>query len=199
MTLQETQMLDYLSLFGLAAVTGLGIGGPGDAALAAAAVLASQGQADLTAVLIVAYLGSVLGRVIGFGVGRRRDGSSLMERPGRFQKYRLRILKKGDLLFEKHPKVAPFVVPPPVSGLHKVSWPFFFLASLVGALGWTLGTGLVAYFLGEAGVRYLQSIGGKGIAAVIVVAAIALLYRYLWQRREPKETDRSTPPTPESP
>jgi membrane protein DedA with SNARE-associated domain len=192
-------MLDYLSLFGLSAVTGLGIGGPGDAALAGAAVLASQGKGRLSAVLIVAYLGSVLGRLIGFAIGRRRDGSSLMERPGRFQKYRLRIVRKGDQLFEKYPRVAPFMVAAPVSGLHKVSWPLFFLASLVGALGWTLGTGLVAYFVGEAGVRYLQSIGGKGIAAVIVVAAIALLYRYLWQRREPKETDRSTPATPESP
>jgi membrane protein DedA with SNARE-associated domain len=176
----------YLSLFGLAAVTGLGIGGPGDAALVAAAVLAAQGRTNLAAVLITAYLGWVLGRGIGY-VGGRRGGRPLMERPGRFQKYRLRIVKKGDRLYEKYPRVAPLVAPAPISGIHKVSWPIFGLASLAAALAWTLSTGLIAYFFGEAGIAYAKNLGGKGIGAVVVLAAIALLYRYLWQRRHPKE------------
>ena len=103
-------MLYFTTLFGLAAVTGFGIGGPGDAALVAAAVLASQGHMSLAAVLIAAYLGWLLGRAIGY-VGGRRGGRPLMERPGRLQNYRLRIVTKGDRLYEKYPRFAPLVAP----------------------------------------------------------------------------------------
>jgi membrane protein DedA with SNARE-associated domain len=184
-------MLYFLSLFGLAAVTGAGIGGPGDAALVAAAVLASQGHTSLAAVLISAYLGWLLGRGIGYVVGIR-GGRPLMERPGRLHDYRMRIVTKGDRLFEKYPRIAPLVAPAPISGINKVTWPIFGLASLVAALAWTLSTGLIAYFFGQAGIDYAKNLGGKGIAVVIVLAAIALLYRYLWQRRRPKETDATT-------
>ena len=63
---------------------------------------------------------------------------------------------------------------------------------LVAALAWTLSTGLIAYFFGEAGIAYAKNLGGKGIGVVIVLAALALLYRYLWQRRHPKERDATT-------
>ena len=49
-------MLYFMSLFGLAAVTGLGIGGPGDAALVAAGVLASQGHVSLAVVVVLAAI-----------------------------------------------------------------------------------------------------------------------------------------------
>ena len=81
---------------------------------------------------------------------------------------------------------------------HKVSWAIFGLASLAAALVWTLGTGLLAYFFGEAGIAYAKNIGGRGIAVVIVLAALALLYRYLWQRRHPKETNARIASTPKT-
>jgi len=121
-----------------------------------------------------------------------------MERPGRLHDYRMRIVKKGDRLFEKYPRIAPLAAPAPISGIQKVTWPIFGLASLVAALAWTLSTGLIAYFFGEAGIAWAKNIGGKGIAVVIVLAAIALLYRYLWQRRHPKETDATTDVTTDS-
>ena len=146
---------------------------------------------SLAAVLIAAYLGWLLGRGIGYVIGHR-GGRPLMERPGRLQNYRLRIVTKGDRLFEKYPRFAPLVAPAPISGIHKVRWAIFGLASLVAALAWTLSTGLIAYFFGEAGIAYAKNLGGKGIGVVIVLAAIALLYRYLWQRRHPKERDATT-------
>ena len=65
---------------------------------------------SLAAVLIAAYLGWLLGRGIGYVIGQR-GGRPLMERPGRLQNYRLRIVTKGDRLFEKYPRFAPLVAP----------------------------------------------------------------------------------------
>jgi membrane protein DedA with SNARE-associated domain len=50
----------YVELLALAAVTAVGVPGPGDAALLAAGVLAAQGR-NFGAVLVVAFVGYVLG------------------------------------------------------------------------------------------------------------------------------------------
>ena len=173
-------------LFALAAVTGIGVPGPGDSALIAGGVIASAGNANLAAVLVVAFLGAVVGRGIGYRIGYV-GGRPLMERPGRLQAFRLRTVAKGDALFERFPRVAPLIIPAAVAGIHRVKLPVFILATVVASLGWTLSTGLVAYFFGPAAKQILSDIGMKGGIAVIVIAGIGFLYRYLWQRRHPPQ------------
>jgi len=60
-------------LFALAAVTGIGVPGPGDSALIAGGVIASAGNANLAAVLVVAFLGAVVGRGIGYRINEPQD------------------------------------------------------------------------------------------------------------------------------
>jgi membrane protein DedA with SNARE-associated domain len=52
----------YAILLVLAAVGGVGIPGLGDAALIAAALAAADGQLSIAVVLIVAFVGHVIGR-----------------------------------------------------------------------------------------------------------------------------------------
>lgn len=59
----------------------------------------------------------------------------------------------------------------------------FLLASAVAATSWTLSTGLGAYFLGPAATDVLGDIGVKGVIAVVIVAALGLLYRFVLRRR----------------
>jgi membrane protein DedA with SNARE-associated domain len=54
----------------------------GTAAIGAAAVLASQGQLNIAAVLIVAAIGNEVGGLLGFQIGDRWGRSGAPTRPG---------------------------------------------------------------------------------------------------------------------
>jgi hypothetical protein len=60
---------EYAALAFLAAVSAIGLPGPGDSALIAAGLLAAEGELSLSVVLVVAFLGCVAGREIGYWVG----------------------------------------------------------------------------------------------------------------------------------
>jgi membrane protein DedA with SNARE-associated domain len=55
---------------------------------------------NLIAGLVIAFLGWLLGRAIGYVIGFR-GGRSLLERSGRTQKFRLKTIDKGEKLFER--------------------------------------------------------------------------------------------------
>ena len=55
---------------------------------------------NLIAGLVIAFLGWLLGRAIGYVIGFRR-GCSLLERSERTQKFRLKTIDKGEKLFER--------------------------------------------------------------------------------------------------
>jgi membrane protein DedA with SNARE-associated domain len=175
---------EYGLLALMAAVTAAGTPGPGDSALIAAALLANEGKLALAVVLVVAFLGALIGRAGGYAVGVK-GGRPLLERPGRTEGFRRRTLAKGDHAFDWFPRFAPLIAPSPVAGIHRVPLPVFALASLKFCLAWTLGTGLNWYYLGPAAKDVLNDIGIKGAIVIVVIAAIGLAYRYLWQRRGP--------------
>ncbi len=66
----------FLAAFAATAAGYMGIPFTGTAAIGAAAVLASQGQLNIAAVLIVAAIGNQAGGLLGFQVGDRWAGSS---------------------------------------------------------------------------------------------------------------------------
>ncbi len=176
---------EYAALLALAGLGGAGVPGPGDSGLIAAALLAAEGYLTLTVVLLIAYVGCFVGRTVGYQLGTR-EGRSLLERPGFAQRLRLRMLAKGDQLFRRFPRTAVMVAPAPIAGIYGVRRPIFVLASLVITLNWTLLTGLIAYFLGEAVLDVIGRAGVKGALVAIVLAGAGLLSRYLWQRRAPR-------------
>jgi membrane protein DedA with SNARE-associated domain len=57
---------------------------------------------NLIAMLVIAFLEWLLGRAIGYVIWFR-GGRPLLERPGRIQKFRLKIIDKGEKLFERFP------------------------------------------------------------------------------------------------
>jgi membrane protein DedA with SNARE-associated domain len=104
--------------------------------------------------------------------------------------FRSRTIEKGDGLFRRFPRLAPLLAPAALSGIYRVPWPIFAVASLVVGTWWTLATGLGAYFLGPAAADILSDIGVRGVIAIIIIALVGLLYRYLLQRRNPPQTER---------
>jgi membrane protein DedA with SNARE-associated domain len=185
---------EYAALVLFAVVSAVGVPGPGDSALIAAALLAAEGHLRLSLVLLLAFLGCLVGRAVGYWVGSA-GGRTLLERPGPLQGFRGRTLSKGDRLFRRFSWLAPLLAPAVLSGIYRVAWPVFAVASVVIATWWTLATGLGAYLLGPAAADILSDLGVRGATAVAIIAALALLCRYLIQRRNPPETGSEQRPS----
>lgn len=184
---------EYAILLALAAVGGVGIPGPGDSALIAAALVAAEGSLSIVVVLVVGFVGHVIGRWIGYQLGAR-GGRPLMERPGWFEGVRSRAVAKGDQLFKRYPRAAPLVAPAPLSGIHRVPLALFALTSIVTGLTWTLSTGLISYAVGEAAKDLIGRIGVEGLLFLVLLTAVLLLYRYGWRRLfRAAPTDAGTP------
>lgn len=169
---------EYAILWILAAVGGVGIPGPGDAALVAAALAAADGQLSIAVVLVAAFVGHVIGRWIAYELGAR-GGRPLIERPGWFEDGRMRAIAKGDQVFERFPRVAPMIAPATLSGIHRVPPALFAVATLVTGLTWLLSTGLAPFGIGEAAMDLFGRIGiVEVVLFVALLAAVLLLYRY---------------------
>jgi membrane protein DedA with SNARE-associated domain len=173
---------EYAALVLLAAVSAVGLPGPGDSALIAAGLLAAEGHLRLSVVLILAFLACLAGRALGYWLGSA-GGRPLMERPGPLRRFRCRTIEKGDRMFQRFHRLAPLLLPAALSGIFRVPWPIFAVASVLAAAWWTLATGLGAYFLGPAAADILSDVGVRGVIAIMIIAALGLVYRYLVQRR----------------
>ena len=91
-------LTEYIIFCVLVVSTGAGVPGPGDAAMIAAGTLAGEGRLNIGLVLVLSMAGWILGSLIGYEIGLR-GGRGLLERPGRVEKRRRKMLAKGDQAF----------------------------------------------------------------------------------------------------
>jgi membrane protein DedA with SNARE-associated domain len=201
------------ALFFLVAAESSGIPVPGETALIAAAVLASQGVMVLWEVLVVAALGAIVGDNIGYWIGRK-GGRTLLLRWRVTRSTAERLLPPGERFFERHgPKtvfLARFVaglrvVAAWIAGITHMHWATFLKWNALGGIAWAFGYGLLAYFFGTAVVNAIST---YGLYAAIVIALLAVAaffgYRY-WKRRRARAngsrlqvdaSDSGNPPPP---
>lgn len=180
----------YPVLFLLVMAESSGVPVPGETSLIAAAVLASQGQLEIAAVIPIAAAAAIVGDNIGYQIGRR-GGRWLLKRPGRFHRQRLQVLETGEPFFERHGSKAVFfgrfllglrVWASWLAGATHMRWRSFLFWNALGGICWATGVGLIAYYLGHAAGDALQTFGIFGLVAVLVVAA-GLLIAHLRHRR----------------
>src|ERR1700740_1550650 len=79
----------------LPAIIGLesmGVPSPGETALVAAAVLASQGKLEIWLVILIGVCSAIVGDNIGYLLGRR-FGRNVFTAPGPFMHHRIRAIK----------------------------------------------------------------------------------------------------------
>ena len=138
----------YLLLFLAVAASWAGVPAIGTAALGAAAVAASQRRLDLTAVIVVAVIAGEAGGLGGYAIGRRW-GRRLLERPGRHQARREKVMDRGESLYARWGALAVFVTPAIVSGTAKMPPYRFAVWNLPDSLTWTVSVAASAY--GAAG------------------------------------------------
>jgi membrane protein DedA with SNARE-associated domain len=186
----DVSHVGYVLLFLLVMAESSGVPIPGETALIAAGVLASQGKLEIELVIACAAVGAIIGDNIGYSIGRR-GARSLLVRPGRFQRERLAALEVAEPFFERHgPKAVFFgrfvlglrVWASWMAGATRMQWRSFVFWNACGGITWATAVGLLAYYLGHSASNALEAFGIFGLTVVLVGAISAGLFLYLRRR-----------------
>jgi membrane-associated protein len=196
------EVAGYPVLFLLVAAESGGVPVPGETAVIAGSVLASQGKLEIAAVIAIAALAAIVGDNIGYQIGRR-GGRWLLERPGPFHGQRLKVLELGEPFFARHGPKAVFLGrfilglrtwASWLAGASHMRWRTFFLWNAIGGVCWATAVGLVAYLVGKSASSALAAFGVFGLVAVLVVLGGALAW-HLHHRRH-RQSTTAAPPEP---
>ncbi len=174
--------LDYGGLAAAAFASWVGLPGPGEPLLIAAAILAAKGKLDLTETLVVAFAAAVAGGIVGWLIGLKA-GRRLLERPGPFLRARHRALKRGDEVFARYPAWAIIMTTSWMAGINQARTGVYMLWNAVGALIWTLGIGLGGYFAGPPIVDLVGDAGWLTVIGLVGVVLTGLSLEFGWRRR----------------
>lgn len=180
MSLLHQYLLDYgyLTLFVVVLLESFGIPGPGQALLITAALLAAHGKLDITLVMTTAVVGTTLGGIIGYWIGRR-GGRALILRFGRYIRIGEPELDRLEVSFDRYGLwfvlFARFFevlrqIQGIVAGTVEMSFRRFFLANLLGGALWSAVWGLGSWKLG----RQIHSIDDVTEKAGLMVVALTL-------------------------
>ena len=140
---------------------------PGETALIACGVLASQGALSIVSVIVVASLAGVIGDNLGYWTART-GGRKLLDRYRFTRRYAREYLPRGERFFAKHGGKAVFfgrfvavlrVTAAWIAGLSRMDWWRFLAWNAAGGVVWATMVGLVSYYLGDAAAKALGRYG----------------------------------------
>jgi membrane protein DedA with SNARE-associated domain len=171
---------DYVGLALACFASWVGLPGPGEPLLLAAAVLAARHRLDLPTVLGVAFLMAVAGGIAGWAIGLMA-GRRVATAPGPLRSLRLRMVERGERIFERHPVTAILMTPAFVAGIHRVRPSVYHAVNILSAMAWTLVIGLGGYYIGPP---VLDAIGdlGTGVSIVVGIVLVTLLVAEISRR-----------------
>jgi membrane-associated protein len=189
------QTAGYPLLFLVVMCEASGVPVPGETALIASAVLASQGKMDIVLVIVLAAAAAIVGDNIGYAIGRK-GGRWALERPGRFERQRREVLESGEPFFLRHgPKAVYFgrfvlglrVWASWLAGATHMRWRSFALWNALGGISWACAIGLIAYFLGRSAGNAIEAFGLYGLAAVLLGLGSAFVAHRRHRRRKAEQ------------
>jgi membrane-associated protein len=176
---------------------------PGETALIAAAVLASQGKLSIELVIPIAAAAAIIGDNIGYAIGRK-GGRWLLQRPGPFLERRRQVLITGEPFFERHgPKAVFFgrfilglrVWASWLAGATRMRWRSFVLWNALGGIIWATAIGLLAYHLGRSAGNAVEAFGLYGLAALLLAIGSAF---YMHRRSVRRASAAAAEPPPDT-
>jgi membrane protein DedA with SNARE-associated domain len=188
----------YVAVFVGILLENFGLPTPGEMLLISGAIVASHGALDIRWLLPIAWLGAVIGYMIGFFIGKT-GGHLLLVRYGGRIGITAERLKQVEAFFDRYGDLvvvfARFVVPLRqfngiVAGMLEMQWARFLVFNVIGAALWVGFWGLGSYWLGK---RILAALGRVEpvLILLVVLAVIGLAIRYLWRRRLRQQQKRT--------
>lgn len=189
----------YLAVAGLVLIEDFGIPVPGETVIILAAVYAGNGRLSIVLVVVLGFLGAVVGDNIGFAIGRF-GGRRLVERWGRYILLTPGRLNKATAFFERHGgkviTIARFVeglrqANGIVAGTTGMHWAKFLAFNALGAALWVGVWSAVGYFSGShiTSIYNTASQYSTYLAIAVAAAILALIVIHLVRRQ------RDTPAT----
>jgi len=162
-------------------IESFGIPLPGETALIAFAVLASQGHYRIEWVIVAAAAGAIVGDNLGYWLIGRLGGRALFRRWRWLSAYADRVLPRAEALMDRHGGKTVFLgrfvsvlryTVAWIAGLSRMRWWRFLFWNAAGGITWATAVGLIAYYSGRAAADAIQRYGLYAAAAA--AAAIAL-------------------------
>jgi len=188
--IEHHQSWALVLLFLLIAVESAGLPLPGETALVASGVLASQGKLSIEAVIPVAAAAAIVGDNCGYWLGRE-GGRPLLERWSIVSRHAQKVLPRAERLFAKHGGKTVFfgrfiavlrITAAWMAGISHMTWGRFLLYTAAGGFRWATLIGLVAYYSGQAAADAIQTYGLYA-AGVIVLATVGIVLGLRWWER----------------
>jgi membrane protein DedA with SNARE-associated domain len=167
-------------LFAVVMIESFGVPLPGETALIAFAILASQGHYPIAEVIAVAAAGAIVGDNLGYWLIGRYGGRALFERWRPLRRYSERVLPPAERLMARRGGIVVFFgrfvsvlryTVAWVAGLGRMPWWRFLFWNALGGICWATAVGLAAYYAGNAAANAIQRYGIYA-AAVIAVAVV---------------------------
>lgn len=161
---------------------------PGDSLLFTAGILASQGLLPLAPLLLLCFVGAVIGDNVGYAIGKRM-GPRLFTRDESFF-FRKENVEKTRRYFEHYGSktivIARFIpvirtFAPVMAGVGAMRYRTFVMYNLIGALLWSVCIPLAGYFLGSA----IPDIDSYLVPIILVIIFLSILppLREYWRHR----------------
>ena len=181
-------------LFVVIMLESFGIPLPGETALIAFGVIASQGHYGIEWVIVVAAAAAIVGDNLGYWLIGRLGGRKLFERWGWLRRYAERVLPLAEGIMERHGGKTVFFgrfiailrfTAAWIAGLGRMNWWRFLFWNALGGIVWATSVGLAAYYGGNAAADAIKQYGlyaTIGIAVLVVLGAVG--FRFAGRRIE---------------
>lgn len=168
-------------LFLVVMLESFGIPLPGETALIAFGVLASQGHYSVAWVIVAAAVGAIIGDNFGYWLIGRVGGRALLRRWKWLNAYAERVLPRAERVMERHGGKTVFFgrfvavlryTVAWLAGLARMEWWKFLFWNAAGGIAWATSVGLLAYYGGSAAADAFQR---YGIFAAVVIIPVVLV------------------------
>jgi membrane-associated protein len=166
---------EYLALFAAVAASWAGVPVIGATALGLAGVAASQGKLNLALVIAVATAAGEVGGLIGYAIGNRW-GRELVERPGKHQAGRQRMMQRGEQAYARWGRIAVFFTPAIVSGTAKMQHGQFILWNLVASLAFSVSVAASSYGFGRIFTGHHSALDVGTLLVGLAVGLVTVLF-----------------------
>jgi membrane protein DedA with SNARE-associated domain len=184
---------DYglLFLFAIVCLESAGAWLPGETALIAAAIYASNGHLSITAVIGVAAVAAIIGDNIGYWIGRE-GGRRLLYRYAPLRRFAERVLPPAERFFERHGGKAVFlarffggvrVTGAWMAGITRMKWWRFLFWNALGGIVWAIAVSVIAFYGGHAAADVIEEYGLYGGIAVVVIVVLGLVALHVLRKR----------------
>lgn len=171
-------------LFLVVMLESFGLPLPGETALIAFGVLASQGHYSAVSVIVVAAAAAIVGDNLGYWLIGRLGGRALFRKNRWLKRWSDAVIPRAEKIMDKHGGKTVFFgrfvsvlryTVAWIAGLGRMHWWKFLFWNAAGGICWATAVGLVAYYAGHAAADAIQRYGiyaAGGIAAALVIGFV---------------------------